>query len=536
MATYVITAPDGQDYEIDAPEGASEQDALAYFQQNWKQEAPPELLARPQEAPMVSPAQGGGGLRGELARVSEGRNPVTQLGSGVVDAFLQGGAGIRQLYNKVADPSFARALQGEEAQARKEWERVDPSGSGVSPQDVGRIGGTLWSMMAPGSAATKAAPALARSPIISGALAGGAEGAIQPTVEGESVAENALLGTLLGGGGGSLAKGGGALVERFGGKTKNQLREYLVDALSSKGKTASEASASVQESLRVRTKELSKQYGEGLRKISEGAPEVKLSGTTTKLLEQSADDMATALGRSSKPLGAERALEETSSAILDEAGNPIGRVAKDVSFEDAVGKLKDVRAANRQARKQWERTGSADAKNTMQRMTELEKSILGDIPEAQQKELAKLDEEYRAIGPFRDRGSAVEKITRREASPDVVEALFKSPGKGSTLSDLLKSGASKDDLRNLLGARMSEGASKFGSTTDPLLSSMERERLKTLQELLRASPPAGVNLPLMSIFRSEPRAMTPGLAKELAELLRKSGGGAGALTAQPVGE
>lgn len=36
MPTYVITAPDGNEYEVDAPEGASEADVLAYAQQNYK--------------------------------------------------------------------------------------------------------------------------------------------------------------------------------------------------------------------------------------------------------------------------------------------------------------------------------------------------------------------------------------------------------------------------------------------------------------------------------------------------------------------
>lgn len=39
MPTFVVTAPNGKDYEIDAPDGTSKDQALSYFQQNWK---PPE--------------------------------------------------------------------------------------------------------------------------------------------------------------------------------------------------------------------------------------------------------------------------------------------------------------------------------------------------------------------------------------------------------------------------------------------------------------------------------------------------------------
>ncbi len=36
MPTYVITAPDGKEYEVDSPAGATQDQALAYFQSNWK--------------------------------------------------------------------------------------------------------------------------------------------------------------------------------------------------------------------------------------------------------------------------------------------------------------------------------------------------------------------------------------------------------------------------------------------------------------------------------------------------------------------
>ena len=36
MPTFVVTAPDGKEYDVDAPRGATQEQALAYFQQNWK--------------------------------------------------------------------------------------------------------------------------------------------------------------------------------------------------------------------------------------------------------------------------------------------------------------------------------------------------------------------------------------------------------------------------------------------------------------------------------------------------------------------
>ena len=42
MPTFVVTAPDGKEYDVDAPRGATQEQALAYFQQNWKPQAAPQ--------------------------------------------------------------------------------------------------------------------------------------------------------------------------------------------------------------------------------------------------------------------------------------------------------------------------------------------------------------------------------------------------------------------------------------------------------------------------------------------------------------
>lgn len=42
MPTFVVTAPDGKEYDVDAPRGATQEQALAYFQQNWKPQTAPQ--------------------------------------------------------------------------------------------------------------------------------------------------------------------------------------------------------------------------------------------------------------------------------------------------------------------------------------------------------------------------------------------------------------------------------------------------------------------------------------------------------------
>jgi hypothetical protein len=49
MATYIATAPDGKEYEIDAPEGATQAQALDYFKANWKSQEQAPLEAPPEE-------------------------------------------------------------------------------------------------------------------------------------------------------------------------------------------------------------------------------------------------------------------------------------------------------------------------------------------------------------------------------------------------------------------------------------------------------------------------------------------------------
>lgn len=56
MATYVITAPDGKEYEVDAPQGASQDDALKYFQSNWKQ--PQSAVVAPSSSPSLAGSLG----------------------------------------------------------------------------------------------------------------------------------------------------------------------------------------------------------------------------------------------------------------------------------------------------------------------------------------------------------------------------------------------------------------------------------------------------------------------------------------------
>lgn len=72
MPTYVITSPEGKEYEVDAPEGASQEAALKYFQTNWK----PEKQAESKNPLM-----------------KYGVNPLNELAGTVVEPAMQMGSG-----------------------------------------------------------------------------------------------------------------------------------------------------------------------------------------------------------------------------------------------------------------------------------------------------------------------------------------------------------------------------------------------------------------------------------------------------------
>src|SRR3974390_409768 len=81
MPQFLITAPDGNKYRVTAPEGASEQDALTHFKENWQpQEQPGEALLPSQIGKPVgnvapfNPWAGAGGMAGPVDPNLSGRD------------------------------------------------------------------------------------------------------------------------------------------------------------------------------------------------------------------------------------------------------------------------------------------------------------------------------------------------------------------------------------------------------------------------------------------------------------------------------
>ncbi len=114
-------------------------------------------------------------------------------------------------------------LNAREQAIRDVYSRLDPAGSGFSAADAGKLTGDVAGAAALGKV-------LPGSGITGGAIAGGAQGALQPTTAGESQAVNAGVGGAVGGVLGAAGKGISALV----GKADPE-RQALSASLRSKG-------------------------------------------------------------------------------------------------------------------------------------------------------------------------------------------------------------------------------------------------------------------------------------------------------------
>jgi len=97
MPTYVVTAPDGKEYEITAPEGATQEQVLAYAQQNY---------SKPAEKPQRSLAQETGRQLGLTARAG-----ITGLASLPAMLAEPVAAGVNLLAGKQVMASPTQGLQ-----------------------------------------------------------------------------------------------------------------------------------------------------------------------------------------------------------------------------------------------------------------------------------------------------------------------------------------------------------------------------------------------------------------------------------------
>lgn len=82
MPTFVVTAPDGKEYDVDAPRGATQEQALAYFQQNWKPQQEPQGMSWGEvgkQAVLNLPSSGANLVKGIYGAVTSPVETVTNV-------------------------------------------------------------------------------------------------------------------------------------------------------------------------------------------------------------------------------------------------------------------------------------------------------------------------------------------------------------------------------------------------------------------------------------------------------------------------
>ena len=214
MPTYIVTGPDGREYEIEAPDGATEADVFAYAQQNYQSAGTPQA-----EAPPVRTAA-------ELTGITDEQlNPTTGMGFG--SKFLAGmGAsvdssikGVQQLGYMAADQIPGADLSQERGQLQADIDTAKvanrplmDTGAGLA----GSIAGYGLQMVGPGMATggTRLAGAVLPTTFRGAAAQGAVLGTAQPVASDESRLANVGMGATAGVMGQAAGKALGAAAQK----------------------------------------------------------------------------------------------------------------------------------------------------------------------------------------------------------------------------------------------------------------------------------------------------------------------------------
>jgi hypothetical protein len=180
MAKYRITAPDGQSYEVNAPEGATEQDAMAYVQKN---------LYKPKAAEKgPDPSEGGINFR------PFGLDTGLEMPQGLSRFLAGAGKGMTDIGRGAAQMVGAIDRQDVDEIKKRDAPLMN-TGAGMAGDVVGQI-----------------APAIpfAAAGIPAAIGVGAAQGALTPVGTQDSRLQNMAIGGGLGAAGPVLVRGGNA--------------------------------------------------------------------------------------------------------------------------------------------------------------------------------------------------------------------------------------------------------------------------------------------------------------------------------------
>lgn len=214
MAQFIVTSPDGQKFKINAPEGATQEQALSYAQQQFAQRGPSLKQTNPEEYDPASPEYK---KKYGPAAVPFFDNFWAGAGKAVVDT----GRGLAQIYGHAADAVAPRQrnlsdiITGRDPSRSAEIQQsIDESAARDAPLNhtvggvTGNIAGNAAMWAIPTGGLVKGATLPVRA--LKSAGLGAAIANTQPVTTGQSRLQKTVLGAAGGAAGEALATGVGA--------------------------------------------------------------------------------------------------------------------------------------------------------------------------------------------------------------------------------------------------------------------------------------------------------------------------------------
>lgn len=190
MPKFQVTSPDGKTYSVNAPEGATQDDAIAYVQREFYGEPKP---AAAKSGPPVSGIKSFG--MGMMDPIHAGAQTITQV---LPDGIVKAG---NQFNNWLADKTgvVSRLPDGgidQQVRERESAYQQERAAAGEGGVDWARLGGNLLSPANLGLAASAPRAATMAGRIAVGSGLGAAGGAMTPVTQGNFAEEKlAQIGT-----------------------------------------------------------------------------------------------------------------------------------------------------------------------------------------------------------------------------------------------------------------------------------------------------------------------------------------------------
>lgn len=486
-------------YDAAVAEGYSDEEIVAELK---KRNGAPAKAPEPVQAPEVNDP-----YRVKIKRPLEAMeenlqgNPVQRFMAGVQRAG-EGMSDQARRYIALATGGDAGQYQQREADRRAMFEKHDPTGSGISMADVGKLTGE--------------AGALAAVPVrgLLGATALGAgAGALAPTVEGENELDNTIFGAAGGAAGHGLGVALGKGVDAYRKMDANEALEDFARrqfGATRGGDTAGQYSGITDavEAERSRLADaLSRRYSN-----VEGAATIPVNMRESSRLGQEALTLPEEVMNSLNP-GAARTMQALqrgstrTSPIVNAQGAPIVQ-PRDVPFSDVRDTVRALRGAKRGL--PYTDAGIARGRQIDNIISRLDQDLEGwgqggpamgpnnaDILRGARQ----VDADYASqVAPFNDKENVLGQLRRGAGDEGAINRLFMGQDKGQALGELLdRVPGVEEPARALYGQKLltERGDTgtirqlEGGTTAERLLSPEERAYTTALAANIRDNKSSG---------------------------------------------